>query len=259
MAAPLVTITSDLGTRDFYVSAIKGALIGQVPGVTVVDVSHEIEQYNLMQAAFVVRNAYPNFPEGTVHIIAVKNEHSRDTPHVACIYFGHIFIGTDNGVFSMIFDKRPDVIVELPSGAGSVFPARDVFVPAIAKLNELRKVDMLGPRRENINEVTMLRPTTEDALIKGTVIYIDNFGNVITNIKPDVFDRIGKKLPFDITFRGSEYDVTRLSKTYADVPAGEVAALFGISGYLEIAINQGNAGKLLGLRVGDPIRIEFKQ
>lgn len=212
-----------------------------------------------MEAAFVVRNAYTHFPEGTVHIIAVKNEYSKDTPHVACIYFGHIFIGTDNGIFSMIFDREPDTIVELPSGGGSAFPARDVFVPAIAKLNHFRKVDALGPSRQRMNEATMLRPTTEASLVRGTVIYVDNFGNAITNIKPDVFERIGKNRPFEITFRGPEYTITGLSKSYGDVPPGEIAALFGISGYLEIAINQGNASKLLGLRMRDPIRIEFAE
>ncbi|UPT66381.1 MAG: SAM-dependent chlorinase/fluorinase [Sphingobacteriales bacterium JAD_PAG50586_3] len=259
MAAPLVTLTSDLGTRDFYVGAVKGALLNQVPGVQIVDITHDIQHYNIMEAAFVVRNAYPHFPEGTVHVVAVRNEYSKETPHVACIYFGHIFIGTDSGIFSMIFEKEPDIIIELPNLGNSPFAARDVFVPAIAKLNELRKVDMLGTKRARLNEATMLRPTTETALIRGTIIYVDNFGNAITNIKPDVFERIGKGRPFEITFRGPEYTITRLNNAYGDVPPGELTALFGISGYLEIAINQGNASKLLGLRMRDPIRIEFAE
>lgn len=258
MANPIVTLTSDLGTKDFYVSTIKGALLGAVPGVQIIDVSHDVPHYDIGQAAYMVRNAYKHFPEGSIHIIAVRNEYDTNAPHLACLYFGHIFIGTDTGIFSLIFDKKPDIIVELPHVEGAQFVARDVFVPAIELLMQERKVEKMGKVRTSIKETGNVRPTVEHKMLRGTILHIDHYGNVITNIKPDLFERACKGRDFSILIRGGDEEITAISPTYGDVVPGDIAAVFGISGYLEVGQNQGNAAKFFGLRPTEPIIIEFR-
>src|ERR1051326_4797986 len=109
----IITLTTDLGLKDHYVSAVKGAILSQLPDVNIVDISHLVPTFDIVQAAYILKNAYPNFPPGTVHIIGVNAEASVKTPHIALSVSGHFFIGADNGIFSFLFDRVPDKIVEL--------------------------------------------------------------------------------------------------------------------------------------------------
>ncbi len=255
---PIITLTSDWGQKDHYAGAVKGAILSKMPEVTIVDISHQIPPFEIEQAAFVLKNAWHDFPAGTVHIIGVNTEESDKFGHTVVEKEGHFFIGTDNGLFSLLFDEKPDRIVELNITQDSdffTFSTRDRFVKAAIHLASGKNIDALGSTRDKLVEKFLLRPVVDDHVIKGHVIYIDQYENIITNISRSLFREIGKNRTFTIVFR--TYSISKLSQSYTDVAPGEILALFDSSGLLEIAMNQGNAAGLLGLDYKDMIRIEF--
>jgi S-adenosylmethionine hydrolase len=257
----IITLTTDWGFKDHYTGAVKGALLSLVPDVTIVDITHQIPIFDIEPASFVIRNCYYNFPKGTIHIIGINTEASIETPHMAILYDGHYFIGADNGIFSLIFSGKPEKIVELNITQDSdyfTFSTRDVFVKAAALILQGKKLEEIGFEKTSLNEQLHLNPVIEANTIKGNVIYLDSYENVITNITEKLFREVGKARKFVITFR-SGYEIEAISQAYKDVDPGEKLALFGSSGNLEIAINMGNASSLLGLKMRDSVRIDFDE
>lgn len=255
----IITLTSDWGLKDHYAGAVKGVILTKMPEARIVDISHSIPSFEIEQAAFVVRNSYPNFPAGTIHILGINTEESEKFAHTAVEIDGQFFIGTDNGIFSLIFDRKPDKIVELTISQESdffTFSSRDRFVKAAVHLATGGKIEELGNAKDNIIEKILLRPVHDSNVVKGHVMYIDSYENVITNITESFFKEARKNRKFSILFRS--YEINRISRSYTDVAPGEILALFDSNGYLEIAMNQGNAAGLLGLEVKDMIRIEFR-
>lgn len=257
----IVTLTSDLGNKDFYVGAIKGTLYTEYPNVTIVDVSNEIPCYNISIAAFALKNTYKDFPEGTIHIIAVSTESTEEVRHIAVEYDNHIFIGPDNGVFALIFEEKPTEIVEIslfPNQHLSKFPAKEIFAKAAALIMKGNPLESLGIPSDRLLEKTDLQATTEPDLIKGHAIYIDGFGNIMTNITKEIFEQIGKDRNFKITLPREKDAINHINENYNEVPEGERLALFSHNGYLEIASNKGNGSKLFGIKLNDTVRIEFE-
>ncbi|MBE9480821.1 MAG: SAM-dependent chlorinase/fluorinase [Bacteroidetes bacterium] len=256
---PIITLTSDWGHSDHYIGAVKGSILSLLPDVKIIDISHQVAPFNIEQAAFILKNCYKNFPKGTIHIIGVNTEESDKNPHTVVFINDHYFIGTDNGIFSMIFDKPPKKIIELNIMQDSdyfTFSTRDRFVKAAIHLAEGKKIEDLGVERKKVNEKILFKPAVEKNIIKGIIIYIDSFENVITNITEQLFKKIGKGRKFSVLFRGES--INKIYKSYNDVPVGEIVAIFGSNGHLEIAINQGNASGLLGLGINDTVMIEFE-
>ncbi len=257
---PVISITSDWGLKDHYLAAVKGSILTHLPDADIIDISHDIPSFDLSQTSFVIRNSYKYFPKGSIHIIGVKSDASIKTPHTAVLFDGHYFLGADNGIFSLIFDKEPEKIVEIDIIQDSdsfTFSTRDVFVMAAAHLAKGGKIEELGNVKESLMQKMSFAPVLEKNAIKGKVIYIDAYENVISNITESVFrDTVGKKA-FSIVFRTPGYTISSISKSYDDVPEGEMLALFSSGSHLEIAINLGKASSLLGLRIDDIVRIEF--
>ncbi len=254
----VITLTSDWGHKDHYLGAVKGNILSKLPDVTIVDISHEISPFNLKEASFILRNVYQDFPPGTIHIIALNTTESGGNPHTIVYIHEQYFIGTDNGIFSLIFDEMPDKMVELDILQDSglfTFATRDRFVKAAVHLAEGKKMEDLGAKKEGWEKQTLFNPVVSGNEIRGLVIYIDNYENVITNITEKMFLDVQKGRKFIIEYRGET--LRRISKSYLDVPVGEIVALFGSTSHLEIALNQGNASSLLGLYLNDPVRIEF--
>ena len=254
----IITLTSDWGLKDHYIGVVKGAILNKMPSVNIIDITHNIASFEIEQAAFVIRNCYRYYPKGTVHILAINTEESEIHPHTVIENEGQYFIGTDNGIFSMIFDNKPDKIFELTIPQESdfyTFSTRDRFVKAAVHLASGKKVEDLGTKKDDLLQKILLHPVIDNNLLKGHIIHIDNYQNLITNIKKTLFDEVGKERNFGIFFR--TYEIKKISQSYLDVPIGEILALFGSNEHLEIAINQGNASGLLGLNTKDPIRIEF--
>lgn len=255
---PIITLTSDWGLKDHYLAAVKGSILKRLPVCTIVDISHSIPPFNIEQAAFVVKNAYPYFPDGTIHIIGINTEESDKLPHTVIEIDNQFFIGTDNGIFSLIFDKQPDRILELNIPQDSdffTFSTRDRFVKAAIHIAQNKPLKELGEAKSKLNEKMLFKPVTDQNNIKGHVLYIDGYQNIITNIEESLFKEIGRGRKFSILFR--TYTITKISKSYTDVAPGEIVALFDSNRYLEIAMNQGNAAGLLGLDYKDMVRIEF--
>lgn len=256
----IITLTSDWGLKDHYIGAVKGAILKLLPGAQIIDISHHIPAFDLNQAAFIVRNFYPNFPEGTIHILAINTEASVETPHTLVLYHGHYFIGADNGIFSLLFDEKPEKIIELDVIQDSdyfIFPTRDVFAKVACHIAGGQPIEKLGFPKESVLQRIAFQPVIQEDLIKGKVIYIDNYENVFVNIKESLFKSATKNRKFAITFRSLNYRITEISQSYKDVSQGEMLALFSTSGYIEIAIREGKASSLLGLKMDQLVTVEL--
>lgn len=255
----IITLTTDLGSKDFYQAALKGSILNILPTANIVDITHDVPSFNISYAAFVLKNAYPYFPKNTVHLIGIDSVFNENTKYIALRYQDHYFVGADNGIFSLLFDEKPDEIVELNIMQDLKylhFPLVDIFVKAATHLSKGGKLKDIGLATAEIEQRTLLHPVIENNIIRGSVIYIDTFSNVITNITKDLFTKEQRNRDFSLIFRRSE-TITQLSWHYNEVPEGEKLCLFGISNHLEIAINKGKASGLLGLQLNDIIRIEF--
>lgn len=264
-----------MGNRDYYVAAVKGAIYSLLPHVQIVDITHHISPFEIAHASFIIKNAYPAFPAGTVHIIGINPEKIKpispfdireEVKHVVVQHNKHYFIGADNGIFSLLFDREPEKIFEITVEYGpehDIFPVKNVFVPVACHLAKGGQLEDIGLPLENINKKSVYAPVVEANVIKGMVIHIDVYGNVITNISKELFYNTAKGRSFAIYFRRGDYEINQISTAYSDVPGSEMLAIFSSSGLLEIAINQGveNSGggatHLLGLKLNDSVRVEF--
>jgi len=260
---PIVTLTTDFGDKDYYVGALKGELLKALPDFTIIDISHNIKPYNISEAAFVLKNSFSSFPEGTVHIVTVNDQDERGIRYLAVDYEKQFFVGLDNGIFNMVFNHAPEHIVELPShkqnGTLVYFSSKKIFAHAAAQLATGKNISALGTAVPALNERTGLEPVVQESLIRGIVIHIDSFQNVIVNVTHDLFARVRKQRNFSITYRSRRKEtIASISESYYDVAQGEKLCLFNASGYMEIAINCGEAGRLLGIKTGDYISIEFE-
>ncbi|HNW74389.1 MAG TPA: SAM-dependent chlorinase/fluorinase [Bacteroidales bacterium] len=256
----IITLTSDWGLKDHYAGAVKGAILRHLPDVRIVDISHNIPAFDLNQAAFIVRNFYRNFPEGTIHILAINSEAAIETPHTLVVHEGHYFLGADNGIFSLLFDEKPTRIFELDIIQDSdyfTFPARDVFVKAACHIAAGNPIETLGHAKDTVMQKMAFQPVVQGDMIKGKVIYVDNYENVFTNITEKLFKSVVKNSKFAITFRSPNYRISEISQSYKDVGVGDMLALFSTSGYVEIAIREGKACSLLGLKIDQSVMVEL--
>lgn len=257
---PIITLLSDWGSRDHYQAMVKAKIIGRMPGAVIVDIAHSIPPFNLNSASFVLRNTFAEFPRGTFHLIDIMADATIEMPHVVVLYDGHYFIGSDNGIFSLVFDHAPDRIVEIDMIQDTdtyTFATFDIFIKVVQHLDGGGTLEEVGSDREALTTRIALRPVTTPDLIKGHVIYIDHYENVITNITRPLFMEVGRKRNFVLTFGAARYSVTTISQSYKDVAPGEILAFFNATGHLEIAVSMGNAAGLLGIRHDDSVRMEF--
>lgn len=256
---PIVTLTSDLGVRDYYVAVLKGKLLAGAPQALVVDISHEIAPFNIQEAAFVMRNACFHFPASTIHVVSVHAESRNPVKAVAVKIRDQYFIGMDNGLFSLMADEIPEMIIEIPtpSGLTTSFAAKDILIDAAISMLQGKKIEAIGTPLGALETKTYLRPPDNAYLIRANIAYIDRFGNLITNITRERFEKTRAGREFVINYKRNE-EIREISGAYTDVPEGEKLALFNSSGYLEIAINKGNASQLLGLHLDNTIQIEFE-
>jgi S-adenosylmethionine hydrolase len=256
---PIITLTTDWSSDDFYTGTLKGKILCLFPTAIIVDISNQIQSFNLAQAAFILKNSYPHFPSGTIHIIGINTEAHDGQSFLAAHANGHFFIGCDNGIFGLIFRKEPKTIIKIkPKNIEPVtFPSLSVFADAAVHLAKGEKISDLGnPVKDYVKKVP-LRATIEEAGITGSVIYIDSYQNAITNITKDLFERIGKDRTFEILIQSNYYKLNKIIRTYGETSVGEILALFNSLNLLEIAIKNGNAAELLNLTVGSTIRINF--
>jgi S-adenosyl-L-methionine hydrolase (adenosine-forming) len=271
----IITLTTDMGTQDHYVAAIKGTILKHLDKVHIVDITHEVQSFSTNQAAYYLKNCFEDFPEGTIHIIGVQSEpiihfeSDNMNAYPAVLKFkNHFFIGTDNGIFSLIVqDNQIDGFWRLDDVLSNKnmfnFPVKNILVPAACKLAQGKNIESFASEQSEFKRQISFHPTVEPNIIKGNVIHIDHYGNLITNIDKTTFFQFGKDIPFTIFFRKKEYFIDEISMSYSDVPKGEKVAIFNSNNLLEIAINQGakdrknGASSLFGISVNDIVRVEY--
>ena len=259
----IITLTTDFGTQDAYVGALKGVLLGLCPSARIVDISHEIAPQDIMECAFVLREAAGYFPPGAIHLAVVDPGVGTDRKPVALRAGEHFFTGPDNGIFPLVLDgAAPDACVELDQRAywrndtpSQTFHGRDIFAPAAAHLASGVPIERLGSALDQLAPMKWALPIMDDQGVQGWVVHIDRFGNCITNIAREMIEerRAGRPVK---CFAGNAI-IEGLQPTYAAAETGEPLLQYNSSRLLEVAVNAGNAAELLGIRKGNPVNILF--
>ncbi|RKS92730.1 hypothetical protein BC952_2647 [Flavobacterium limicola] len=273
----IITLTTDYGLKDHFVGALKGKILSEYSEAKIIDISHEIDPFNTVEASYIIGASYASFPKGTVHLIGVDMEHNKENQHIVMQWNDHYFIAADNGILSMLSQKIvPQKIVainihdRLPSDAADL----DVFVTVACHLAKGGLMNVIGKEINSIKQVTDLQAvlSADGNSLKGHVIYIDHFGNVITNISKKYFIEVAKGRPYEIVLKTK--NIKTILPNYSAIASsdkypiksyeGEKLAIFNEAGFLEIAIFRsnpskvGSANSLLGLNYRDIINIVFR-
>ncbi|WP_394749309.1 SAM hydrolase/SAM-dependent halogenase family protein [Spongiimicrobium salis] len=275
---PIITLTTDFGHKDHFVGAIKGTIYRELTDVKIVDISHNISPFNIHECAYILKNSYKAFPEGTIHIVGVDSEPTVENQHIAVLVDGHYFISANNGVICLITAEiQPEKVVEIniPNPLHGSFPVLDVFVQVACHIARGGTLEVVGKPFSQLKDLREFAPRITDngATIIGSVIYIDNYGNVVTNIQKSLFEAYRNGRPFELNARNKK--INTIHHKYGDIinfsldknqrkGAGDLLALFNSSDYIELAIYKsdlntvGGAATLLGLDFRDTIVINFK-
>ena len=259
MKNPIVTLTTDFGTKDHYVGVMKGVILGICPEARIVDVSHEVQPFESQEGAFVISQAYPYFPEKTVHVAVVDPGVGSARRPILVEAAGQYFIGPDNGVLAMVYAGVEHKVREITATkyflhpVSHTFHGRDIFAPSAAHLANGAKPSSFGSSIDNHLKPSFTEPQrTSKRQWSGTVLHIDRFGNLVTNFTISDFAAVRAK-PFELAI--GTIRLMELGETYAEMPIGEPFVIVGSSGYLEVSANQGNAARMLGCGVGAPCEL----
>lgn len=247
---PLLTLTSDFGGQDYLVGAVKAQLLQVNPGFNIIDITHNISPFNAPHAAYICRNAIKNFPDFTYHIILVNLFETRPAQLLLAFHKKQYLLCADNGLLTMILEEKPEMVIGIPldkeANRNTIYYAATMG-NTINRLASGESIQNIGVPDVSYIQKNHLRPLLDNNWIEGQIIFIDNFENVIVNITHEQFEEQRKGRKFRIVFKRDEV-IDRISESYADMPEGEKLALFNSAGYLEIAINKGNAAGLFGLK-----------
>ena len=273
----IITLTTDFGYKAHFVGALKGTIYKELSDAKIVDITHAVSPFNIQECAYILKNSYKAFPEGTIHIVGVDSEPTIENQHIAVLVDNHYFISANNGVISLITSEiKPEKVVEIniPNPVNGSFPVLDIFVKVACHIVRGGKLEVVGKSFEDLKELKEFAPriTNEGKTIVGSVIYIDNYGNVITNIQRSLFEAYRNGRKFEINARNRK--ISQIHNRYSDIinfdlgknqrkGPGDLLALFNSSDYLELAIYKsdlntvGGASTLLGLDYRDTIIINF--
>ncbi len=298
---PVITLLTDFGTKDSYVGIMKGIISGINPDANIIDLCHEIGRQDIFEGAYVLYSSYKFFPAGTIHVAVVDPGVGTKRKIICAKIRDCLFLAPDNGILSLVLtDEKPRLIIEVTNKKyflpeiSNTFHGRDIFAPVAAYLSKGIEPLKLGKKLKRIKKIDLPAPTffekevdartnkfvhatlTKRGVLKGEVIYIDTFGNLITNIKWDIFSKhLGLTTPLsppsqggdkgevkkieDVIVMAGRKKISGVSRSYADVPVGEPLAIFGSSGYFEISVNHGNARDVLGLKKGDRVAVHLRR
>jgi hypothetical protein len=273
----IITLTTDFGHKDHFVGAIKGAIYSELKDAQIVDISHSISPFNIQECAYILKNSYKSFPKGSIHIVGMDSEQTRENQHLALLVDGHYFILANNGVMGLIISEiAPEKIVEigLPDQVQGPFPVMDVFVKVACHIARGGTLEVVGKTFGQLKDLKEFSATVSDngKVITGHVIYIDNYGNVVSNIQKSLFEAYRNGRKFELRARNKK--LVEIHHKYSDIinfdleknqrkGPGDLLALFNSSDYIELAIYKsdlntvGGASTLLGLDYRDTITINF--
>ncbi len=256
LSMQIVTLTTDLGEQDYALPALKGCLLQKAAPLLLTDVTHHVKHFDIVQAAFVLGNVWRHFPEGAIHVVWVNNYYAPQRDFLVIQHQGHYFVGPDNGVFSLVLGAVPEQAYRLEYEDSDEFSLRQLFAFAVAHIAGGQPLEKIGFPAGNILQRITFQPVTGPSHIRGSVIYVDNFENVVLNISRSLFDSVGRGRPFSLHYKRHE-PLKQLCRHYSEAPVGEPLCLFNASGYLEIAVYMGKAASLLGLVLEDMVEVVF--
>lgn len=259
MANPIITLTTDYGTADHLVAVLKGVILKINPEATIVDITHAVTSFDLLDGALAIAQAYSYFPPRTIHVVIVDPGVGTERRPILVSGQNQYFIAPDNGVLSAVFEKEQNVLVRHLTSehyflqpVSRTFHGRDVFAPVAAWLSKHWQPGSMGEEITDYKRFALPKPKEAEGGLKGVVLKVDSFGNLLTNFRPE-------DLPAEATTNGhlnlqvGSHPIARLVPTFASGNAGEPVAFIGSSGYLEIAVNKGNASKALSVGRGAPV------
>jgi S-adenosyl-L-methionine hydrolase (adenosine-forming) len=256
---PIITLTTDFGTSDHFVGTMKGVILRIAPNAQIVDISHEVQPFEVTDGAFTIAQAYRYFPKKTTHVVVVDPGVGSTRRPLMAEMAGQYFIGPDNGIFSMIFAREQAKVRHITAERyflhpiSSTFHGRDIFAPVAAHLATGITPAKFGKLIDDFLRLTFDQPNrTGKRAWTGSVLKVDRFGNLITNLHIEQFPNIETR-PFELNV-GLQV-VTRLARTFADGSPGDLFVVVGSSGYLEVAANQASAAKALGCAAGSPVEL----
>ncbi len=251
----IVTLTSDWHNSDYYTATIKGFFLGNNIDINFVEITSKITNHEYIEAGFILKNTYKNFPDGTIHIIAVSSVLTKKSKQLLVKKDNQYFIGNDNGIFGIIFNDA-DSIIELPTN-NSTFPELDVFSPVIIDLINGKNISNLGERVDKFTKYLTEAPIINGDMVICQILYFDSYGNAILNINKEEFEQIIEDKSFEIWIKSKRNNINIISNNYSDVPMTNLVAIFNSINLLEIAARNADAKQLFSLDLSDEIIIKL--
>ena len=256
----VITLMTDFGTNDHFVGVMKGVILNINPKVRIVDITHAVSPQDVQGAAFLVDSSYRYFPDGTIHVIVVDPGVGSRRRAIICQTDTAYFVCPDNGVLSYVLgNDTAHRVVALGnanywlSEVSNTFHGRDIFAPVAAHLSRGISLRKFGDGVNNVVRLPLQIPQVTKTTIAGSVIWVDRFGNLITNLTSDMLESFGMNNGFVIS--AGKAELSELNSAYAESEEGECLAIIGSSGYVEISVNQGSAARILGLKRNDVIEV----
>ena len=260
----IITITSDFGLNDHFIGAMKGVILEIAPEAQIIDISHAVQPFDILDGALTISQAYSYFPAGTVHMVIVDPGVGTTRRPVLMVGERHMFVAPDNGVLSLIYDREERISVRHVTAEhyflqprSNTFHARDIFSPVAAYLAKGVEPDRFGDEITDYVRFGAPRPKpVDERTLRGVVLKVDRFGNLITNITPQDAPQLFEATPpvFKIAI-GTKAQATRMCASYAEGAPGEVFGILGSMGFLEVASNRGSAYQLLGAGKGSEVNV----
>ncbi|MBV8810752.1 MAG: SAM-dependent chlorinase/fluorinase [Acidobacteriaceae bacterium] len=252
--APVITLTTDFGLMDHYAGTMKGIILSRCPDARIVDISHEIAPFSILEGAYTIAQSAPFFPSATVHVVVVDPGVGTARRPILARTRDHYFIAPDNGVLSLVLPENAETweianpAWRLPN-ASETFHGRDIFAPAAAAIAIGLPAENAGPRLSNVMTLPNLKPARTEHGWAGKIFSVDRFGNIITNLRSELIEI------HELSIECGRAVISEFRRTFGDAPPGLCFAYFGSSGYLEIGMNQGRAADRLSVQPGDDVTL----
>jgi S-adenosylmethionine hydrolase len=262
---PVITLTTDFGVHDHYAGTMKGVMLNINPAAQIVDICNSVPSYDLLSGALTLAQAYSYFPPNTIHVVVVDPGVGTSRRPILVEAGNYRFVGPDNGVLSFIYDREERVSVRHITSehyflqpVSTTFHGRDIFAPVAAYISKGVEAAKFGEVITDYLRFATPRPTAvAERAMKGLVMKVDNFGNLITNFRPGDVPQLLQTPTPQFRILAGKGDIRALHSTFAEGAPGEVFAILGSSGFLELATNRGSASQALGAGRGSEVTIQF--
>lgn len=261
MADPIITLTTDFGTSDHLVGTMKGVILNINPGARIVDINHSVVPFDLLDGALSIANAYAFFPARTVHVVIVDPGVGTDRRPILVSAGNQFFVAPDNGVLSMIYERETCTVRHITAEhyflnpISATFHGRDIFAPTAAWLSKTFQTEAFGEVVTDFVRFTMPKAKADGQAIKGVVLRVDAFGNLMTNLTAENIPEAALQGgPIRLAVNGKQ--INQFAPTFAAGDPGVPIAVIGSAGYVEIAVNRGNAARTLGVGRGAEVTLE---